>query len=109
MYLDLNSKKRKAPQKPRAPSEINLNEEIKEKGFARIWSENLGIEVVWVRDESIAKKFKGETVFTLKELKKLKGYSVEELKDYTLKKIFDATEVERDFLCTAGEQTTQKG
>ncbi len=86
-YLELGA--------PKKPKQSGIKEEIMQKGYVVIASETLGMNVCWVRDESVKRKLPKQAIaFTLEELNDLKGVSKEELVDYTTKKIFNAKEVD---------------
>jgi len=113
-YLNLDKDKRKEGKpkevetSPKTETE-KINERIKQRGYAPIRSETLGIDIYWAKDENVARRLpKNAVVFTLEELKGLKGISKEDLKMYTLTKIFNGAEVSvEDYESFFGEKVSK--
>ena len=97
LNLDGQSSKAKSEKQEETNQKDDIKQELQRKGFAKIRSETLGMDVFWIRDEYIKKRLpKNAVAFTLDELKELRGISEEHLKEYTIKKIFNAKEADSE-------------
>ncbi len=120
MYLNLGKSKPKKPTLPKQdkPSKEKLykatddavKDEMKRTGYALIWSDTLQHSVAWAVDEQTAERLRKQYpfVYTVEELKELRGISKEALKEYTIKKVFQAKEVDPAFVCPESGDNPRK-